>query len=116
MFDGRAFFPEIRPNRSNPMKLRTKNWMLAAAMFAAFGAGLTGSAHAAQSDDNTGMPVAQHQGNVTFVSGGIGLDESHALRAEAHNWPLELQFTGPGSDYLADIHVSITGPHGAEVL
>jgi hypothetical protein len=75
--------------------------MLATAVFAAFGTGLMGTAHAVQGDDNTGMLVEQHQGNVTFVSGGVGLDESHALRAEARSWPLELQFTGPqGTDVL----------------
>ena len=98
------------------MKLLTKNWMLAAAVFAAFGMGLTGTAHAVQGDDNTDMLVEQNQGDVTFVSGGVGLDESHALRAEAHSWPLALQFTGPGSDYLADVHVNITGPQGTDVL
>lgn len=98
------------------MKLQTNNWVLAAAIFAAFGTGLASAAYAVQSDDSTGMPAEQHQGNVTFVSGGIGLDESHVLRADARNWPLELQFTGPGSDYLADVHVSITGLHGSEVL
>jgi hypothetical protein len=116
VFDSQTFYPEVCRNRSNAMKLLTKNWMLAAAVFAAFGTGLTGTAHAVQGDDNTGMLVEQHQGNVTFVSGGVGLDESQALRAEARSWPLALQFTGPGSDYLADVHVNITGPRGTDVL
>lgn len=96
------------------MKLKMRNGMLAAAMCAVFGMGLTGAAHA--QSDNAGMPAEQHQGDVAFVSGGVGLDESHALRAAAHSWPLELQFTGSNSDYLADVHVSITDAHGANVL
>lgn len=63
-----------------------------------------------------GMPQIQHEGSVSYVSGGVGLDESTALKREAHHWPLSMRFTGPTSDYLADVHVRIVGPKGAEVL
>jgi hypothetical protein len=46
----------------------------------------------------------------------VGLDESQALKREAPHWPLALQFTGPGGDYMADVHVIITKPGGAKVL
>jgi hypothetical protein len=63
-----------------------------------------------------GLPQIQHQGAIEYVSGGVGLDESAALKSEAHRWPLSMRFTGPTADYLADVHVRIVGPHGADVL
>ncbi|HEX7685856.1 MAG TPA: carboxypeptidase-like regulatory domain-containing protein [Trinickia sp.] len=63
-----------------------------------------------------GMPQVQHQGDVSYVSGGVGSDESTALKSAQHQWPLAMRFTGPGGDYLADVHVRIVGPHDAEVL
>lgn len=63
-----------------------------------------------------GLPQIQHQGSVDYVSGGVGLDESTALKRAARNWPLALRFTGPTADYLADVHVRIVGPQDAEML
>ncbi|MEA3121790.1 MAG: hypothetical protein QOH33_1348, partial [Paraburkholderia sp.] len=34
----------------------------------------------------------------------------------ARRWPLAFRFTGPTSDYLADVHVRIVDPRGIEVL
>jgi len=53
---------------------------------------------------------------VSFVSGGVGLDESKALQAAQSQWPLSLRFTGPTSEFLADVRVRIVDAHGAEVL
>jgi hypothetical protein len=63
-----------------------------------------------------GLPQIERQGAVEYISGGVGLDESSALKSEAPRWPLVLRFTGPTSDYLADVHVRIVGPRGADVL
>ncbi|RKP49063.1 carboxypeptidase regulatory-like domain-containing protein [Trinickia fusca] len=62
-----------------------------------------------------GMPQIQHQGDIAYVSGGVGLDESTALKHAQHDWPLAMSFTGPGADYLSDVHVRIVGDH-AQVL
>jgi hypothetical protein len=71
----------------------------------------------AQTDDSalapTGMPAIQHAGDISYVTGGVGLDESHALRAAAPRWPLELLFAGPTSDYLSDVRVDITSGGGS---
>lgn len=64
----------------------------------------------------TGMPQTQTQGDVSFVSGGVGLDESTALRAAQHQWPLSLRFTGPASAYVSNVHVQIVDGKGATVL
>lgn len=63
-----------------------------------------------------GMPQIQRNGDIAYVSGGVGSDESAALKRAEHQWPLALRFTGPGADYLADVHVRIVGAHDTEVL
>jgi hypothetical protein len=106
--------------------------LVAAALTAALTLGLAGGAWAQQSNDTTGgttsdsdsagnvngggMPQIQHQGGVAYVSGGVGSDESKALQGAQSHWPLALRFTGPGSDFLADVHVQIVDAHGADVL
>ncbi|MEN8516360.1 carboxypeptidase-like regulatory domain-containing protein [Burkholderia sp. RS02] len=84
---------------------------VAAALAAGLAAGATGAY--AQSD---GLPAAHQQGDVTFVSGGIGLDESTAFQRNEAKWPLALRFTGKGGEFLADVHVRIVDGKGAEVL
>ncbi len=113
------------------MKPRTTKKTLFAAGLAALALGLTGGAFAqasgvvggtttdmtsAGNESGGGMPQIQHQGEIAYVSGGVGSDESAALKSAAHGWPLALRFTGPGADYLADVHVRIVGSHDTEVL
>lgn len=64
----------------------------------------------------TGMPQTEQQGDISFVSGGVGRDESTALQQARSQWPLSLLFTGPGSSYVADVQVQIAGADGASVL
>jgi hypothetical protein len=64
----------------------------------------------------TGMPATEQQGDISFVSGGVGRDESTALRQARSQWPLSLLFTGPGSSYVADVQVQITNAGGTGVL
>jgi hypothetical protein len=77
--------------------------------------GTTTDNSSAGNTNGGGMPQIQHQGDVSFVSGGVGSDESSALKRARPNWPLALRFTGPGSEYLADVHVRIVNASG-EVL
>jgi hypothetical protein len=76
---------------------------------------LTQTAYA-QDTDGGGLPQELHQGNLTFVTGGVGLDESQALRQAAQHWPLAMRFTGSSSDYLADVRVTISNAAGKAVL
>ncbi|WP_027820373.1 carboxypeptidase-like regulatory domain-containing protein [Paraburkholderia bannensis] len=65
------------------------------------------------------LPPIQHQGNVVYLSGGIGIDQSTALKDEMHNYPLVLEFAGKtrqGNEYLADVPVRITDMHGTTLL
>jgi hypothetical protein len=98
------------------MKIRLNpHGFVAAALFATLTVSLTGRAWAQQATDN-GMPQIQRQGEIEFVSGGVGADESHALERARSQWPLGLNFTGSGSDYLADVQVRIVDSHNVDVL
>jgi len=70
------------------------------------------SAHAA-------LPETQKQGNVEYVTGGIGLDESQSLKAAEKSYPLSLLFARKldgKNDYTADVKVVITDSKGTAVL
>lgn len=38
-------------------------------------------------------PKAKMQGEIDFITGGVGEDESFAMRGEAKNWPLLIDFS-----------------------
>lgn len=110
---------------------RNQRRIVAAAVCAALTLGLAGGAYAQASDvtggtttdessagnaNGGGLPQIQHQGDVSFVSGGVGLDESKALQHAQSQWPLSMRFTGPGSDFLADVHVRVVDAHNGDVL
>jgi hypothetical protein len=67
----------------------------------------TAAPQSASEIHRTGMPPTQQQGDVSFVTGGVGRDESTALRQARRQWPMSLQFTGPGASYVSDVHVQI---------
>ncbi|KUZ13892.1 carboxypeptidase-like regulatory domain-containing protein [Burkholderia diffusa] len=83
----------------------------AAALAAGFAVAAPGAY--AQSD---GLPAASQQGDVSYVSGGIGKDQSTAFERNEAAWPLALRFTGKGGEYLADVHVRIVDGKGTELL
>lgn len=43
---------------------------------------------------NATLPAEQHQGNVAYVSSGVGKDEAIAFEKAAANYPLTLEFVG----------------------
>jgi hypothetical protein len=53
---------------------------------------------------------------VTLLSGGVGHDESDALRHDENPWPLALGCFGPTADCLADMHMRIAHAKGTEVM
>uniref|UniRef100_UPI003F4930F6 carboxypeptidase regulatory-like domain-containing protein n=1 Tax=Cupriavidus yeoncheonensis TaxID=1462994 RepID=UPI003F4930F6 len=65
------------------------------------------------------LTAAQHAGPVTYLSGGVGLDESQAMKDAMHNYRLVLEFarkTAYGNEYLAGVPVKITDADGKKVL
>lgn len=63
------------------------------------------------------LPQAKTEHGVTYVSGGIGQDESSALKAEAKSYPLSVVFAaGRQDEYLAEVPVTIKDRSGRTVL
>ncbi|MBU9571194.1 carboxypeptidase-like regulatory domain-containing protein [Burkholderia multivorans] len=86
------------------------------AVAVALSAGLAATATGAYAQSSDGLPEATQQGDISFVSGGIGKDQSTAFERNESAWPLALRFTGKGGEYLADVHVRVVDGKGNEVL
>ena len=63
-----------------------------------------------------GMPAMQTQGEARFVCGGIGSDESTAMRSAMKSHPLSLLFARADGAYLADVGVTVTDAAGKPAL
>jgi hypothetical protein len=55
-------------------------------------------------------------GIAQYLCGGIGVEESHAMRAAMKDYPLSLLFARPSGAYLADVDVTVKDVHGATAL
>ena len=83
--------------------MKPTTYSMAALAAALFFTPLTQSASAAT--------VQETQGNVSYVSGGVGEDDAAAMKSAAAGYPLELQFVQkatPRDEFLADVKVRIT--------
>lgn len=61
--------------------------------------------------------VPQTQGDVSFVSGGVGGDERDAMQAIRDDYNLSLLFSVTGSgEYLSEVNVTIKDAGGKTVL
>ena len=88
---------------------------LMAAIFTA-GVLLAGAAHA---QSESALPPVQKSGAVEYLSGGIGLDESTAIKSASRHWPLSLVFSvqAPGkAEFASDVKLEIRDAKGAQVL
>jgi len=89
-----------------------------AAALAAFG--LVSTATAQSPPQGVFMPQEHAQGNVSYVSGGIGVDEADLMRQEASKYPLALEMAtaagGPRDAYISDAKVDIRDASGHPVL
>ncbi len=68
---------------------------------------------------DAGAPLVQPvtQGDITFVSGGIGMDERQALDGVARDYNLKLVFAEKGSGaYMADVKLAIANAKGRTIL
>ena len=82
-------------------------------------AGALVAAAPAFATDSTMLPAFQTQGTVSYVSGGVGEDQSDAFKRAAAEYPLELLFAQkatPRDEYLADVRVTIRDHTGNPVL
>jgi hypothetical protein len=79
---------------------------------AALALGLAGAAFA-----QDGLPPEQDFDGVSFITGGIGLDESSAIKTAEKNYALSLLFVQTKrGEYLSDVRVSIQDKAGRIVL
>jgi len=58
----------------------------------------------------------QQQGNITYISGGVGSDERDALKAASHQFNLKLVFVRNDGAFLSKIPVRIEDAGGRQVL
>lgn len=61
-------------------------------------------------------PTLQQQGNVSFVTGGVGLEEREAILASTPDFNLKVVNAIPGGAYVSDTTVSVVNSAGQEVL
>ena len=67
----------------------------------------------------THMPATHKQGEVTYITGGVGQTEAEAIKHIARYYPLELEFllkAEPKDEYLADVKVRIKDARDKMVL
>ena len=69
--------------------------------------------------DDSALPPLQHVGDLSYLSGGIGVDESSAMKAEAGTYALALTFAariGDRDAYTSDVQLTIAKADGASLL
>ena len=83
--------------------------------YVVLGAGL---ALAAQVNAADSPSQPQTQGSVSFISGGVGEDDSDRMKQMRSQYPLELLFVTRGNpnQYLSDVKVQIAGGGGKVAL
>ena len=65
--------------------------------------------------DDEVLPV-QKQGNVSFVTGGVGQEESDALASVQNHYNLRITTTDKTGHYLMDTHLVITDSEHRAIL
>ena len=67
--------------------------------------------------DLSGLPLeTKTDKGITYVSGGIGLDEREALRRVGQDYDLRLSFAEKAGNYLSDVEVVIKDAEGKTAL
>jgi hypothetical protein len=75
--------------------------------------------HAQDASTPTPLPATTTEGDVSYLSGGIGIDESTAMKNAASKYSLELVFSakaGASAAYLANVHVKVSDRAGKTVI
>ena len=85
-----------------------KSLLLTAAFFA-----LTLHVSYALADD---LPDVQQEGNITYITGGIGDDEKMALEAVRVNYNFQLLSAYTTGEYTGDTHITLSDMNGNYVM
>ena len=70
-------------------------------------------------EGNNALPQENVQGAVSYISGGVGKDESDAIKQAEKRYPLALEFSRHGAgmnEYVADVRLTIEDKAGNIVL
>lgn len=65
------------------------------------------------------LPTVHHDGSVPYLSGGIGIDESSAMKSVEKQWPLSMEFAeqqGSHAEYVAGVDVVVRDASGRTAL
>lgn len=65
------------------------------------------------------LPPVQKSGQVEYLSGGIGLDESSAIESASKQWPLTLEFAVKDrqrANFVSDVKVQVRDANGRTIL
>lgn len=65
------------------------------------------------------LPPVQKSGEVDYLTGGVGLDESTAIKSASGQWPLSLVFSvqaGGRAQFASDVKLEIHDAKGALAL
>src|SRR5437016_948255 len=62
------------------------------------------------------LPEIQKQGNITYVTGGIGDEEREALHSMRHNYNLSVLSADKYGAYPGDTHIVISDKQGTELV
>lgn len=66
--------------------------------------------------EDLGDMKVQQQGEVRYVSGGVGTDQVEALKAAAKTYNLRMMFSLASGEYLSDVKVNVRDAKGKTVL
>ncbi|MDD2811233.1 hypothetical protein [Rhodoferax sp.] len=59
----------------------------------------------------TNLPPVHRSGNIEYMTGGVGVDESTAIQSASRKWPLTLEFAikdKERADFAADVNVVVS--------
>ena len=78
--------------------------------------GLAGVLATAQASAESALPAWKTSGELQYSCGGIGVDESTAMRAAMKDYPLSLLFARADGAYEANVDVRITPQGGGDAM
>jgi hypothetical protein len=61
-------------------------------------------------------PVVQQSGNISYVTGGVGLEERAALAQQTSDFNLKVVNAVPGRPFVADVDIAVKDSRGQELL
>jgi hypothetical protein len=65
------------------------------------------------------LPQPLEKGGVTYITGGVGEDEAKAIKVEAKNWPLNIEFSqylGSHDAWVSQVYLTILDAKGDAIF